>query len=353
MSAPTPAPLVVHRRHDKSLLMGLLHALIRPLRPRLVKAHHKDLSSSEYPRLSPPKKLLRDHDVNERCVDNIWIYDIAKRVQRDKDPTNVERGHGKEAARRIYYFAGGGWQMPPSPHHWSFAGALSSRLPQTTLSLISYPLAPQCPASISMPRLKTLYSTIMEQSADKNERVIIAGDSSGVNIALSLVLWALATEAQGEAASKGHPAAIMAISPTTDLRHVNTDIRAAARHDPTLTAPFIDSTAAAWCGTRDHPAWNGGGERAQWTAEDPRVSPILAPIERIVERGIQMHGVIGTFDVLAPEAMVFMERCRELGVGGKWLVWEGQMHCFPLAFRYGLKESVQAVDWIVDVLGQV
>lgn len=334
---------MVHRRHDKSLLMRLLHAVIRPLRPRLVKANAKDVSCCDSPRLSPPEKLRRDHDVNERCVDGIWIYDVTKRTNAGAVST-----HHREASRRIFYFAGGGWQMPAGPHHWPLLGELCSRLPQTTLSLISYPLAPGCPASVSMPRLKTLYDTLMEQSAANNERVIVAGDSSGGNIALSLVLWALASEAQGQPASKGHPAAILAISPSTDLRHANADIQAAARHDPTLTVPFINSTAAAWCGGGDE---HGGRDR--WTAEDPRVSPILARIEGLAERGIQIHGVIGTSDVLAPEAMVFMDRCCELGVKGKWLVWEGQMHCFPLAFRYGLRECVQAVDWIVDVLSQV
>lgn len=80
------------------------------------------------------------------------------------------------------------------------------------------------------------------------------------------------------------------------------------------------------------------------------LSPGLADLTNLRASGIRIDGVIGTADVLAHDSMVFLERCREEDVPGRWLVWEGQMHCFPLAACYGLREGKEARDWIVNVL---
>lgn len=339
------AMLVVDRRGDKSLLMSLLQAAIKPLRPRLVQAKSKDDPGAESRRLSPPPKLARDHDVNERLVDDIWVYDVTNKNAQPPPLHQSPAGDGASPARCIYYFAGGGWQTPPTPFHWALAAELASRLLGTTVSVVSYPLAPRCPASVSMSWLKTLYRTVLDQAARDGERVVLAGDSSGANVALSLVLWDVADAATSR---RAQPVAVMAISPSTDLRHPDLGVQATAPQDPILTPSFVSSTSEAWCGSR----YREGDRDAPWTAGDARVSPILAPIERAVEQGIRIHGIVGTFDVLAPEAMIFMERCRDAGVQGRWLVWEGQMHCFPLVFRYGLKEGVEAVNWMVDVLSK-
>ena len=60
--------------------------------------------------------------------------------------------------------------------------------------------------------------------------------------------------------------------------------------------------------------------------------------------------MIGTFDVLAPDANLVREKLESVGVEGEWLVWEKQMRCFPLAWHYRLEESIRRMEWIVDVL---
>ncbi|KAF4592251.1 hypothetical protein GQ602_002550 [Ophiocordyceps camponoti-floridani] len=329
MASQEDHQLRVERRKDKSLLMRLLLALLKAIRPRLVQPK-KPGKADEHgsPRLIAPKRVSRSHGVTERNVQDIWLYDVASKNGSDETQTR----------RRVFYFAGGGWQMPATPNHWAFTASLVDRLPQTTVTLVSYPLAPENPASVSMPHLKALYDTLMKEAAAANERVIVAGDSAGGNIALSLVLWALTSDPQ---ASK--PAAIMAISPSTDLRHQDGDMEAVADNDPTLTVAFVQSTARAWTADSDGQSW---------TADDARVSPTLARIELAARHHVQIHGVVGTWDVLSPEAIKFMDKCRDAGVKGQWLVWEGQMHCFPLAVRYRLRESVEAFEWIARVIGE-
>ena len=61
----------------------------------------------------------------------------------------------------------------------------------------------------------------------------------------------------------------------------------------------------------------------------------------------------GGYDILTPDGLLFRDRLVEAGVGGSWLHWEKQMHVFPLAWRYGLRESREAKDWCVDVLRKI
>jgi hypothetical protein len=46
-------------------------------------------------------------------------------------------------------------------------------------------------------------------------------------------------------------------------------------------------------------------------------------------------------------------KLEEFGVKGEWLVWEKQMHCFPLAWTYGLSEAKHGKDWILDLLRRI
>lgn len=69
---------------------------------------------------------------------------------------------------------------------------------------------------------------------------------------------------------------------------------------------------------------------ADWGVNNPEVSPNLSPsIPRLKDAGILVHGVVGTADVLAPDALGFKDLCGKYGVVGEWLVWEG---LFPWSF---------------------
>ncbi|KAH7305918.1 Alpha/Beta hydrolase protein [Stachybotrys elegans] len=197
----------------------------------------------------------------------------------------------------------------------------------------------------------------MREARDRDERVVVMGDSSGGNLALSLVTWA-ATSPAYQAQAAGFPVAVLVISPATDLRHADPDIRRVARKDPVLTPSHIQSTARAWSqgdttttgSPQPGPEMKRRRSMSTYTADDASVSPALANLEPLARWGIRVHGVTGTYDVLNPEAVAFREKLREAGVAGEWLEWDRQMHCFPLAFGYGLNESVKAVDYIVDIL---
>ncbi|KAF3804248.1 hypothetical protein GCG54_00000598 [Colletotrichum gloeosporioides] len=320
-----PAGLTVTERNERYFLTQVVQAVLKPLKPRLMKPKK---GSDEKTRLTATKRARRYCDVRESEVEGVWTYDITTK-------TSTERKGGARAGykRRILYFGGGGWQMPPSEHHWAFCAELVRRLPDTRVTIISYPLAPKHPVSVAFPQIERVYKKLLMESTKAGERVIVAGDSSGGNIALCVVTWTLRVQERDVA---NPPVAILAMSPTTDLRHEMKEIKKADRFDPIHTHGCIHETAKTWC--------------PDWSFEDPRVSPIQADLTYLVRHGVKVHGLTGSYDVLEPEAIAFRNKCKENGVTGEWLSWHGQMHCFPLTFRYGLKASKEALDWIVGVL---
>lgn len=315
----------VQSRSDRTTFTLILQTLMRPFKPRLV-APKKTFPAGS-PRLTPNKKLKSLVRVIERQHQGtaIWPYDIAS-FRQDEAP--------KKEKLHMYYFAGGGWQSPPSGEHWKFCAELARKVPGLTVTIVSSPLAPNAPAASTFPVLRELYDSVLLGAESSGARLAFAGDSSGGNLALCLVLDGLGRR-EGHARSAGPPAAVLAISPAVDLRPMG-EIGSLARRDPALTVGSHNSEARTWAGEVD-PA-------------SPWLSPVLADVNALAHAGVRVIGVTGGYDILTPSALEFRDACMTSGVEGAWLQWERQMHCFPLAFTYRLPESVKAKDWVVEQL---
>lgn len=326
--APSSSIIVI-RRTDRSFITHVFHKLIRPFGSSLIKP--KTTFPAGSPRLEIPSNIQKTCDVSERQVESIHLYDVIAKRACDRMSFN------KKCKYRIYYFAGGGWQSPPSPHHWRCFAEIATRLPHTTLTVVSYPLAPNSPAPIAFPQLLNLYHTVLQESKEAQEIVSFVGDSAGGNVALALTIEALR---QDPGAPK--PFSIFAICPSVDLTRHNPKIVEIEKHDPILRISFIQGTAKAWY---------GGGRVDAWNRSDPRVSPLEADLSVLHDGGVIIDGVTGGYDILGPDAVAFREKLRKERVKGEWLEWDKMMHCWPLAAVYGLfPESREAFDWIVEVL---
>ncbi|KAF2800379.1 esterase/lipase [Melanomma pulvis-pyrius CBS 109.77] len=329
ISSRKDSSITITHRTKRSLYTHFIHVLIHPFR------NHMGRPTKQHPagsiNLKPHKIILRTCTVSERTVCDIHVYDILPK-----------RTSTKEVRRRIYYFCGGGWQSEPSGQHWQLCAKLASQMPDTAISVVSYPLAPKNAAPTSFPKLLTLYRTLLQAADEAGDKVILAGDSSGGNIVLCLVLEALREDEKAAHLSDEerkripHPTAIMAICPSTDLTRSNPDIEKLKDVDPILTPPFIKETARAWQG--------------DWDSADRRISPINADISLLAKHGIRVHGVTGGYDILGPDGIVFRDKCADNHVTGEWLQWEKQMHCFILTWPYGVPEGREGVGWIIDVL---
>lgn len=318
---------------DRSIYSVVLQALIRPFKPRLVAP--KPTFTAGSPRLKYDKKARGGVTVEERQQENIWLYDM---VAHDKDTDDNVNNKQPRKRKRMYYIAGGGWQSPPSGQHWKFCAGLAREVPGLAVTIVSAPLAPASPAATTLPALTRLFQSVL----DHGEQVILAGDSSGGNIVLSLALDILGKGESGgaDAAGMRQPVALLVISPAVDLRPMESEgaqTKVLAHRDPVLTVGSHNSEAEAWA---------AGVDRAE-----ARISPLTGDVGVLAAAGgVRLIGVTGGHDILTPAALEFRDACVGKGVAGSWLHWEGQMHCFPLAFMYGLPEAVRAKDWVVEQL---
>ncbi|WPH03940.1 alpha/beta-hydrolase [Acrodontium crateriforme] len=313
----------VTRKTTRSYFMFTAQHLIKPFKNSTTEIATTHTGGSE--KLIAPKKGTKNVQVQEQMIEGICLYTL----QPKKSPCGEKRR--RLSKRRLYYFAGGGWQNPPSIDHWRMTSEIAIQVPDISVHLVSYPLAPQSPAPEAFPRLLKLYRSLLLEAQEAGEGVILAGDSAGGNVVLAVTLAALADDPKAPC-----PTSILAISPSTDLRRQNPDMLKVEKHDPILSLRFVKGTADAW--------------RGDWDASDPRLSPLFANVDILANRGVHVHGVTGTYDILAPDATLFREKCNDAGVQGEWLEWEKQFHCFPLAFTYKVPESVQGKDWILDLL---
>ncbi|KAK6218841.1 hypothetical protein QIS74_06050 [Colletotrichum tabaci] len=295
------ASLTIQEKDGRSIRMRLLQIAIKPFRPMLVSPRKPPPKAD---RLTVPKKIERHYRVTERKVDGIWVYDMTQNSQHPTRDPSPEHCH-----RRILYFAGGSWQMPPSKAHWAFCAELVRRMEGTKVTVISCPLAPEHPVSIAFPHIERVYKQLMTESTKAGENVVVAGDSSGGNLALSLVAWTLKTQGNE---NYNAPVAVLAICPTTDLRHDHPEIQQVEKLDPLHTLESVRSTAKAWCpGLRNLSSDEKGA--TDWTFNDPRVSPIQADLGLFGQYNVSVHGVIGSRDILAPEAVTFRDKCEKHG----------------------------------------
>lgn len=423
-----PNRITVDRRSGRSGRTSILQTVLKPFGSRLIKPGKPQPAGS--PELRADEKVYDSCNVRQRVIEGIRVYDMNPRAvstsehfipaavfdirpeaaavrtrRRDVEEREAQEAAHEEAQitardfatapigrrrrrrrKQIFYFAGGGWQNPPSPEHWKLCAHLCTEMHRrgqpATVSLVSYPLAPNSPgvdafemlvpwyhealaapptqedlaemqelsrvntnatsSSLGLARTATnatgvsLFKTTSRRLLSRHveeEDIIFAGDSAGGNVALALTMHVLSTDPSARA-----PSSLLLVSPAVDLRNTNPAMKEVEKKDPMLSVQYVNGTAAAWCGK--------GGD-----ANDPRLSPLLGDASVLAERGVVVNGIVGTYDVLAPDAVLFREKCEAAGVKGRWLEWEKQMHAFPLAFAYKVvKEAAEAVDWMVDVL---
>lgn len=313
-------------RDERSFLMGMLQHFLRPIGPAIVRPKKEFPAGS--PQLHVPHGIQVDCEIKERCVEDVYLYDIVPKINVNGSDPGKLRGN-------IYYFAGGAFQSPPTSDHWKFGNELGRRLRSAgccdvVVTLVSYPLAPNSPAPVALPHLQHLYRKLLADAWEQGRQLLLMGDSAGANIALSIAIQGVEEDPMGP-----HASAVFAICPAVDLSHDNPESFAIDSKDPILRIKHVIDFANVW--------------RADWDAKDPRISPLFADLTKLAGV-ITVHGITAGLDVLGPDGKKFREKCETSGVRGEWMNWEKQMHCFTMTWQYGFPESKKAMNWIVDVL---
>ena len=233
----------------------------------------------------------------------------------------LETTVGEPGDGAVLYLFGGGFVLGGPFEDVRFSAPLAAGLGLRVVAPY-YPLAPEHPFPAAVDAATAVWRELLDTwPAD---RLVIAGESAGGNLALNALL-----DARG--AGLPAPAACALFSPWSDLTTTGHSFEVDA--DPTLTTAEVGAFAAAYAG--DAPL------------DDPRVSPLHADFGAWLPPTIL---TTGTRDLFLSLHARLATRFREAGVDLDLRVWEGMWHVFE--FYREVPEARASMDEAVAFLAE-
>jgi acetyl esterase/lipase len=213
--------------------------------------------------------------------------------------------HGDDRAVALYLHGGGYVFGSPRTHR-----NLVSRMSHVTglpVLALDYRLPPVATLPAPIEDALAAYRHLLDEG-HAPERIVVAGDSAGGHLALTLALHAAET-------SLPTPAALILLSPWTDLGMTGASISNNATLDPFIPAIALRRAARLAL---------DGVDPADW-----RSSPLFAPEELFRQLPPTLLQV-GSTEVLYDDALRTARRIAEAGVRTELQVYERQPHVVPL-----------------------
>lgn len=223
----------------------------------------------------------------------------------------------------IVYFHGGAYVLGSAKAYRNFVGQIAAQA-NTAVFAVDYSLAPERMFPAAVNDANAVYLGL---AAGGFSRLVIAGDSAGGGLALSLLL--LTTEAaRDEILPK--PLAAVVISPWTDLALTGESIEGRAKADPLLTREALDGAAKLYLGNHDR--------------RDPRASPLYGNMSGLPP--VLFH--VGEDEVLLDDSRRFASKIEASQGVAELHTWEGMAHIF--ASNLGLQSAKDAIANIGEFL---
>jgi len=228
--------------------------------------------------------------------------------------TVIEPREAHVGPRPLVYVHGGGYVHQFETAHWWLTGALARGLGLRIYAL-DYRLAPTGTAATGAGDVAAAISAIAERDG---LAPIVGGDSAGGGLAL-----AAAGRLRGKPTAPAH---LALFSPWLDVAVRNPAARALDRRDPSLALPGLLVAGEAWAG--------------ELGVDHPEVSPLFADHSGLPPISL----VVGTRDMLYPDARDFAASARASGVDIATFTASDGFHVFPAATW--LPESIAALAWL-------
>lgn len=224
--------------------------------------------------------------------------------------------------RVVLYLHGGGFTTGSPSSHRSLTGLLAKSVPAEVYAL-DYRLAPEHPFPAAIDDCVAAYRALLE-AGHAPERVVVAGDSAGGNLALVLGLVA-------RDAGVVLPRAIVAICPGVDLGEEAGAHTADGCREPMLTSQLV---------TEFHTAYAGSADRAH-----PHMSVVNADLRGLPPLVVET----AEHDILATDTLRFLHRAREAGVEVTHREHKDFFHDFHV-FAGTLPQATRAVAELAAVV---
>ncbi len=234
-------------------------------------------------------------------------------------PAEWVRPRNAHPTRALLYLHGGGYVSGSLNTHRSLVGTLAQRCGLNAFA-IDYRKAPDYPFPAALNDARRAYRWLLHHGHRPDE-IVLAGDSAGGGLVLSLLLSL-------RDAGQPLPAAAIALSPWTDLVLPINVLRRVAREESLLLEALQIR--------------NWGGLYAHRTPlENPLLSPALADLTGLPPLLVQVSDA----EVLYDDVQRFAAKARAAGVPVTLQVFDGLVHWWHLFWRV-LPEAGQALDQV-------
>jgi epsilon-lactone hydrolase len=225
---------------------------------------------------------------------------------------------GLETSRVILYLHGGGYNSGSITSHLPLTGSLALTA-KTRVLAIDYRLAPEHTYPAAVEDAVAAYRWLLEHLVEAKQ-IVVAGDSAGGGLTLSLLL---------SLRDKGLPlpAAAVCLSPWTDLTCTGESWTTNAKADFRLKKTSTVKAAKLYLGDAD--------------TRLPLASPLYADPAGLPPLLIQ----VGSDEVLLSDSTLFAEKARLAGVDVTLETWKGMQHEWQYVASM-LPEARQAIERI-------
>lgn len=274
-------------------------ALARRLLPLAIRSTIRPLWASEH----LPVPVLRR--ITGGLLANGWVprsVTVANQTLGGR-PVEVLTPKAGVSERVVFFVHGGGYVVCSPRTHRPLTARLALAL-DATVYAPSYRLAPEFPFPHGLNDMLAAYKALLATGVDAS-RITLMGDSAGGGLALAL---ALSARDQGLPL----PAAMVLISPWTDLTLSGASLQEKAKADHMLTLRWINAKTPLYAGR---------------TAPDhPLMSPLFADLQGLPRTLVQT----GSEEILLSDSTRLAERAAVVGWPLTLTIWQGLWHDFQM-----------------------
>ena len=252
----------------------------------------------------------------ERVIQSVKIGDM------DGEWVSVNRVHMKKYV--ILYCHGGGYSTGSS----LYARILTTKLAESTsmdVLCFDYRLAPENPYPAACEDAMKAWDYLMLLGYGARD-VIVAGDSAGGNLALSLVH-------KLKQQKRLLPRGLVLLSPWTDLTSSGKTHETRAGVDPVLDAEYLKRMISNYVKS----GVEEDGESKEEELKDPMISPLFGEFSGFPPTYIQA----GDNEILLSDSLMLHEKMVQANVPVKIDVFKGMWHVFQMS---PFKTATEAMD---------
>jgi len=224
-----------------------------------------------------------------------------------------------DTSSAILYIHGGGMVAGSPETHRAITWRLTE-LVGVPVYAVDYRLAPEHPFPAGLDDVVTAYRGLLERGAPSS-KIVVAGDSAGGTLTLAMAL-------KLKSLGVPMPAALVCLSPATDLLSTSGSRLSNAGSDAVFDARIFATLIARYCPNAD--------------ATDPLISPLYGDVTGLPPTLIQCSDA----EMLRDDSVQMAEKMKAAGVDVTLEVWPKVFHVWQLAAD-ALPEAKRAIDNIV------